>query len=141
MESRLLPIAEEIAKYWQPIKTSLFVSILISQHGLELGAATITGLTILVALYIFDVRRQKKASLNVYQKLGTKEQQLVTTVREIQKTGIPTLYRITETYNKNSGAMLTTEQLQQKLVDLQKTNVIQSVTRSDRDEPVKTWKA
>jgi exosortase len=141
MENLLLPIAQAIANHWQPIKTWALISVLISQHGLELATTTTLILIILVTFYIFEMRRQARVGLNVYQKLGIRDQQLVNTVREIQKTSIPTLDTITETYNKNARAKLTTDQLQQRLTDLQKTNTIRNIIVNNRDEPTKIWKA
>jgi exosortase len=141
MENQLLPIAQAIANYWQPMKTWASISVLISQHGLELATATTIILIILVTLYIFEIRRQTKAGLNVYQKLGKNDQQLVDTIRGIQKTSIPTLDAIRNIYNKKARVKLKADQLEQKLTDLQKTDAIRNIIVNNRDEPTRIWKA
>jgi exosortase len=139
MENQLLPIAEQIANQWQPIKTWALISILISQHGLELATTATAILVLLSALYIIETRRQARNSINACQKLKTNDQQLVSAVKETQKMNLPTLERIKETYEKNSNAKLTVQQLEQRLTELQNVNAVKSTLSSNRDEPIITW--
>jgi exosortase len=141
MESRLLPIAEAVANHWQPIKTWALISMLISHHGLELAITATAILVALIALYIIEVKRQTKTSMTAYQKLKTRDQQLISAVRETQKMKLPTLERIRETYEKNSNTKLTAQQLEQRLRELQKTGTVKSTLSNNTDEPVIIWKA
>jgi hypothetical protein len=141
MENQLLPIAEAIANHWQPIKTWALISMFISQHDLELATTASAILVVLSALYIIEVRRQRRTSMNAYQKLGTKDQQLVSAVKETQRTNLPTLERIREAYQKRSGAKLTAQQFEQRLTELQNVNMVKSTLSNNRDEPIITWQA
>jgi hypothetical protein len=141
MENQLLPIAEQIANQWQPIKTWALISMLISQHGLELATTATAILVLLSVLYIIEVRRQARTSMNAYQKLKTNDQQLISAVKETQKMNLPTLERIKETYEKSSSAKLTVQQLEQRLTELQNVNAVKSTLSNNRDEPTITWQA
>jgi hypothetical protein len=140
IENEIFPIAQAIAGHWQPIKTWAFISMTISQNGLGL-AVTATALLIgLVAPYIIETKKQEKANVNVYQKLGAKDQRLVDAIREVQKTDVPTLDKIRETYQRTTDIELTTEQAEQKLAELTKIGIARSIISNNRDDPVKTWK-
>jgi hypothetical protein len=141
IENHLLPIAEAMADHWQPIKTWAIISMLISQHGLELATTTTVILTLLSVLYITEVRRQGRISMNAYQKLKTNDQQLVNAVKSAQKTNSPTLERIKKTYEQSSKAKLTVTQLEQRLTELQNVNAVKSTLANNRDEPIITWRA
>jgi len=141
MESQLLPIAETVANHWQPLKTWALISMIISQHGLELATIATAILMVLTALYITEVRRQIRTSTNAYQKLGLKDQQLISAVKETQKINLPTLERIGETYAKSSNTKLKVQQLEQRLTELQKTGTVRTTLSSNRDEPIAAWKA
>jgi exosortase len=141
MESQLLPIAETVANHWQPLKTWALISMIISQHGLELATIATAILMVLSALYITEVRRQIRTSTNAYQKLGLKDQQLISAVKETQKINLPTLERIGETYAKSSNTKLKVQQLEQRLTELQKTGTVRTTLSSNRDEPIAAWKA
>jgi hypothetical protein len=141
MENQLLPIAEAIANHWQPIKTWALISMLISHHGLELATTATAILVLLSTLYIIEVRRQARTSMNAYQKLKTNDQQLISAVKETQKMNLPTLERIKETYEKSSSAKLTVQQLEQRLTELQNVNAVKSTLSNNRDEPTITWQA
>jgi len=141
MENQLLPIAEAIANHWQPIKTWALISMLISHHGLELAATATAILVLLSTLYIIEVRRQARTSMNAHRKLKTNDQQLISAVKETQKMNLPTLERIKETYEKSSSTKLTLQQLEQRLTELQNVNAVKSTLSNHRDEPIITWHA
>jgi exosortase/archaeosortase family protein len=141
MENEILPIAEAIANYWQPIKTWALVSMIISQNGLNLALGTTAFLIATVDTYFFERRTQEKTQMDAYRKLATKDQQLVDTIRKIQQTTPSTVEEIRNTYEGTTKTEVTTEQLEQKLAELSKIGVVKNVIGNDRDEPIKTWKA
>jgi exosortase len=141
IENEILPIAEAIANYWQPIKTWAQVSMIISQNGLDLALTTTTLLVATVMVYFYERKRQEKTRVDAYKKLASGDQQLVDTIRRIPKTTPATLDRIKETYQKTTNTESSIEQLQQKLTDLSKIGIVKSMTSSNSDEPTKTWKA
>jgi exosortase len=141
MENEILPIAEAIANYWQPIKTWALVSMTMSQNGLNLALGTTAFLIITVATYFFQRKRQQKTRMDAYRKLATRDQQLVETIRKIQETTPSTIEKIRETYRETAKTELTTEQLEQKLNELSKIGLVKNTISNNRDEPTRTWKA
>ena len=141
MENEILPIAEAIANYWQPIKTWALVSMTISQNGLNLALGTTAFLVITVATYFFQRKRQQKTRMDAYRKLATRDQQLVETIRKIRQTTPSTIQRIRDTYQETTNTDLTTEQVEQKLTELSKIGLVKNTIVNNRDEPTRTWKA
>jgi CRISPR/Cas system CSM-associated protein Csm4 (group 5 of RAMP superfamily) len=115
--------------------------MLISQHGLELATIATAILVLLSALYIIEVRRQARTSMNAYPKLKTNDQKLVSAVKETQKMNLSTLERIRETFEKSGNTRLTVQQLEQRLTELQNVNAVKSTLSNNRDEPTITWQA
>jgi exosortase len=140
METQLLPIAQAIANYWQPVKTWAAVSLFISQNGSGLASSTTIVLIAVASLYLVEARRREKTSMDTYKKLGTQDRQLVDTIRELQKTTLPTDDRIKKAYQQNISTELTNEQLEQKLAELQRIGITRNIISNDRDEPIRAWK-
>jgi exosortase len=141
VENQIFSVAQAIANYWQPIKTWAFVSVFISQNGLELAVTPAVLLVGTGTLYFLRLKRQERTKIYAYSKLGTKDQQLVDTIREIQERSNPTIDKIKETYQKKTGSQFTIEQLEQKLAELNRIGVLKSVLGNNRDEPIRTWNA
>jgi exosortase len=141
MEDEILPIAEAIANYWQPIKTWSLVSMTISQNGLNLALGTTAFLIVTVVTYFFQRKRQQKTRMDAYRKLATRDQQLVETVRKIQQTTPSTVERIRDIYQETAKTELTTEQLEQKLNELGKIGLVKNTISNNQDEPTRIWKA
>jgi len=76
IENQLTTMAKEIAEYWQPIKTWSQITLLISQNGITLTAATSTILTATIIVYTLERRKQRKANTNAYQKLSEPNRQI-----------------------------------------------------------------
>jgi hypothetical protein len=66
--------------------------------------------------------------------------QTIDTVRETEKTTMPTLDNIRTTYQRRVGQPIDEEQLLQKLSELEKTGIIKSKVANKQDEPIQTWK-
>jgi hypothetical protein len=140
METQLLPIAQAIANYWQPVKTWAAISMLISQNGSELALTTTIALIVVASIYLIEARRREKTNTDAYKKLGTQDRQLVDTIRRLQKTTFPTNDGIRKAYQQNTSIELTTEQLEQKLAELQRIGLARNIIASNRDEPIRVWK-
>jgi hypothetical protein len=141
IENEILPVAEAIANYWQPIKTWAQVSMFISQNGLNVALTTTVLLAATVTAYSYERKRQEKTQVDGYKKLATGDQQLVDTIRRVQKVTFATVDRIKDAYQKTTNTESSIEQLEQKLTDLGKIGIVKNMTSSNSDEPIKTWKA
>jgi exosortase/archaeosortase family protein len=141
IENEILPIAEAIANYWQPIKTWAQISMFISQNGMNV-AFTTTALTFATAIvYLYEKRRQERTRTSGYKKLAFRDQQLIDAIRRTQEKNPATVERIKEAYQATSKTESSTEQLEQKLAELSKIGVVKVATDGNRDEPIKAWKA
>ena len=137
----LLPFATAIVKHWEPIQTWASTAILISQSGAHLIAITTLLLAFLIAFYLFEKLKQRKANTNAYHKLSKPNKQIIDTVLETQKTATPTLNAIAATHNKRTGKSITKEEMFYRLSEVEKTGIIKSYIANNQDEPTQAWKA
>jgi exosortase len=140
IKPQLLPIAKAMADYWQPIKTWTFISMTLSRQGLQIATATAAFIIALSAFYILELKRQTTANANAYRKLSQQNQQLFNAIQKTQRTTLPTINRISETYRTTTGDTITATQLEQRIAELEKTEIITSQITNDQDEPAHTWK-
>lgn len=140
IENQLVTLATAIASYWQPIKTWSQVTMLISQNGANLAILMSILLSFIIILYLFEIRRQRKANANAYQKLSTPNRQIIDIVRETEKTTTPTLDNIATVCQKAIGQPIDKESLLGKLYELEETGIIKSTVTNKKDEPIQTWK-
>jgi len=140
VEAVYLPVAQSIANYWQPIKTSSLLTAILSQHGDNITLATAIVFVFTLFLISIDKRKQKNANFNAYQKLSKPDKQIIEVLRQTEKTaGTSTLSAITIAYKNIAGEDITDEKLLQKLTKAQEIGVIKSKIASRDDEPVQTW--
>lgn len=137
---KLIPVATEIVKHWQPIKTWMQLSLLLSQNGIYLAALTTVLLIGVIVLYGLENRKQKKANSNVYQKLSKQTKQIIDIVREAQETAIPTLSAIATKYRNKTKETIEKEELFHRLLEAEKTGIIKSYIANKQDEPIQAWK-
>lgn len=141
METKLLPIAEAIVNYWQPVKTWATISMFISRNGSGLASITTVVLIALSALQLAETKRHRKTSIGTYEKLGTKDRQLIDLIQKIQETNFPTIDKIRKAYQRTAGgSMLTREQMEQKLTELQRIGIAKNIISSNRDVPIRVWR-
>jgi len=140
IENQLVTLATAITAYWQPIKTWSQITMLISQNGPNLATATGTMVIATTILYYFQTKRRKKANTTAYEKLSKPNQEIVDTIHKTEKRTQPTLNNIKTTYEETTKQPIDPEQLQQKLLELEKTSIIESSIANKQDEPIQTWK-
>jgi len=135
IEDQLLPVAEAIANYWQPIKEWTQIALTISQNGLALTAATATLLATIIILCSLSNRREKDRNYKVYQKLSKTTKQIIDAVSQTEKGETPTVENIAkkceDTHLKN---------VLHELHEIQKMGLVKSQVVNKQDEPIQTWK-
>jgi len=139
VEKVYLPVAQNIANYWQPIKTSSQITAIITQYR---DTIVITATILLIGtiiLYALDRRRERKANFNAYQKLSKPNKQIIDILTQTEKTTTPTLNAIAAKYQNTTGENIDREKLLQKLVEAQKIGIIKSNIVSKNDEPIQIW--
>jgi exosortase len=138
LEVQLVTLATAIADYWQPIQTWSETTLIISQNGITLSAATSIALALTLFYYEAEARKRRKASLTATAKLTSSSRDIVEAVQKTKKPA--TLENLAATLQKSTGQKPTTEQLERRLQELEKTGIIKASVHSQNDEPVQTWK-
>ena len=91
-------------------------------------------------MYTLERRKQRKANTNAYQKLSEPNRQIIDAVQKTEKTTLPTLNNIAKTYRKTTKKSIRKKRLLQKLLELEKTGLIESRIANKQDEPIQTWR-
>jgi hypothetical protein len=136
-EDELLPFAQAIADYWQPLKTWTPIALTLSQNGLSFTMVTAALLFATVIINIYEKRRGRNAKTRAYQKLSKTDQQLMDA---IQKTEKPTLTSIGSTYESITHGKANPETLYQELERAERAGLISREIISQQDEPMQVWK-
>lgn len=151
-EALLLPIAQDINNYWQPIKTWTTVALAISQSGLALSG-TATTMLIALLVYMLFLGRQERASLmRLYGKLPEQTQLLAKAVGNAQIEGNPTEENILGELEKlkampglkeDTGSLLLNDphELRTKLLEMEHMGLVKRVLSSHDDQPVVQWRS
>jgi len=134
-EDELLPFATALANHWEPIKTWTVVAMFLNQNSLILAATAVAFLMAIFIFYLYEIRKQQKANEVVYQKLSKPNQQLLDII-----TKKSTLTQIAEAYQQVTGEPITSEQIQQRITDLERTGIVKTKITNNQDEPKQIWK-
>jgi hypothetical protein len=140
VENELLPFATAIVNYWQPIKVWAAIGITLSSNGITLAEITIALLAAIIVFYTFETIKQRRANARAYQKLSSRNKQIIDAIAKTEKTKKPTLQAIADTYESKTGRKIDEKDLLQKLSETEKTGIIGSTTANIQDEPTRTWK-
>lgn len=140
-EELLLPIAEQVNNYWQPLKTWTAIALAISQNGLGLSAVTVALLVALIVYRLILNRQEKTSLLILYKKLPTQTQQLITAVQGAQKQGNPTTEGIAQEIEKQTNTPAHSAWLKEKLNEAENTGLIKKVLVNCEDKPAYAWRS
>jgi len=133
-------LSQNIANYWQPIKTSSQIATIISQNGNRLLLIAGVSLAGAVTLYALERRTRRKANAAAYEKLSAPDKKIIDTLRQTEVATTPTLNAITAKYLSATGKNIDKENLLRKLSEAEKMGLIKSCLVSKQDEPVQIWK-
>jgi exosortase len=137
----LLPIAQSINDYWEPIKTWTTIALTISQNGLALSAATTILLLALIIYRVILGQQEKTSLLTLYSKLPQKNQLLIKAVENAKKQGNPTTNGIAEELAKLTNSEVNHEQLKDELEEAEKIGLIEKTLQNKEDKPAYAWKS
>jgi hypothetical protein len=140
IENQLVAFGTEIADYWEPIKTWSQAALLISRNSASLLGMASALLVVMVVLYTFETKRQRKGNAELYQKLCESDRRIIGSVRETEKHAMPTLDNIATTYQKTIGHSVDVDRLLQRLVELAKVGIVRSSVANKQDQPTQIWK-
>lgn len=139
-KTQLTTAAQAIVNYWQPAKTWSQISLLISQNGDILAAATTAGIALFPIWSAIETRREKQRNTIAFQKLPEENQQTVKSVCRAQETSIPTLNNITSSYTVITQKPTSTAEMLEKLSHIEKIGLVRREIGNIDDHPTQTWK-
>jgi exosortase len=140
IENQLVTVGTEIANYLEPIKTWSQITMLVSQNGINLAAATSAILIATVIVYFVETRKQRRVNKNTYEKLSRPNRQMIDVLLETENHARPTLDNIKTAYQETIGHHIDSEQLLQKLTLLENSQIIKRSVANVQDEPTQIWK-
>ena len=135
-ETLLLPIAQAVNDYWQPIKTWTPVALTISQNGLALSAISIALLLLLLIYRTWLNYQDKKSLLILYGKLPTQKQELIKAIADAKKEINPTTDGIAAKLGTSD-----LRQLEAELREAEKVGLVQKALISKEDKPAYEWRS
>jgi len=138
VEQQLMALAIAIVNYWQPTQIWSEGALIVSQNGITLSTITSAALAATLIYYAAETRKRRRANLKATSKLTSLGIEIV---RAIQKTRRPaTLENLASTLQKNTGQTMVSDQLEQRLMELENAGIIRSQIYNQNDTPVQTWK-
>ena len=140
-ENGLLPIAQAINNYWQPIQTWTVVALALSENGLALSVAASAVFAAIILYSVFYGWKEKKLLVNLYGKLSEQNKNLVKAVLNAQKQGNPTNVGILTELQKLTGDRIDQTFLAEKLAEAETAGLITKTLGSKEDIPVIWWKS
>lgn len=139
-ETELVPFAQAINEYWQPIKSWTQIALTISQNGLILSAST-AGLLVVVLLYWTLLNWQDTLSLLLlYGKLPEQNRLIIQAVRNASKTSRPTTANIAHQLTELTKNPASVDKLTGKLEDAANVGLLKKSIDNGADEPLVTWR-
>jgi len=140
-EQQLQPLALAMADYWQPLKTWDFAALFLSQNSITLAETATVLLAVTLIISLYKTRERKKVNKVASQKLSKQNQQLIESIRKVEKPLTANLDKIREIYEQTMGKAFSDEQLQKDLLGLEKTGLISRRIVNVNDSPVQEWRA
>jgi hypothetical protein len=138
-ERGLLPFAESIYEYWQPVSTWSHNVLSIARDGLMFIYILLTGLAgaVMYALYLYLDHRRTAQKL--YLKITDEtDKEIIKAVKSLGSAGTETA--IKNKLKEQTGKEMDTDTLIQKLENAKSIGLIQNTIVKIDDEPKFTWK-
>jgi len=139
VEEELLPFAEAIVSYWEPIGTWSQITWLISRNGITLMVMTILSLAILLVYQIINQIQRKRLNRKIYRSLALEEKLMLQAVYQAKKEKL-TANAIALHYEKIAGKPIELKTLIQRLQEAGEAGLVEPVITSEEDEPILTWR-
>lgn len=139
LENGLLPLAEDINDYWQPMKPWTTVALAISQNGLLFSIVTSILLVVCFFYSVFLSRRDKLFVRKLYQKLSEQDKLVVDAVVNAERMGYSATSRVKEWFGKLSKVSYSDEWFSAKLEEADKAGLIAQTLKNFDDVPTVVW--
>jgi len=142
IEDALLPFAQAIVNYWQPVKTWSWLALALAQNATTLMLIPIVLVVIITVVHIINTRRKKNLNTQTLNKIASQqEKQIIKTIHQTTKKQNLTLNEIATNYQKKSGQPIEPNLLHQKLEEAERAGLVERTIISREDEPYLIWKS
>ncbi len=141
LENQLLPVAQSIASYWEPLKTQSLISIGIPMQQSLLVLAT-AFVAVTKTVEHTQKWRKKNSNLRIFNSFATAEEKLVLkTIQELtKKAKTVQTSLIAETLTTETNNPFKIEDLTDILERLETYNLIRREVVNVKGKPLQTWK-
>jgi len=140
-KQKLLDVGENIAAYWEPLKTQSLVSLGIPTIQVLLVSTVLFAVIIQTAQYTKELGR-KATNLKIFERLASPDEKLLyQTIKDLsQTTKETTVQKITAAFEKVTCKVAEMNRLIEMLRNQEKVGVIRPDIVSVLDEPKLVWK-
>jgi exosortase/archaeosortase family protein len=139
-EKQLLPIAESINNYWQPIQTWTAVALAISQNGLLLSVAAFVLLGVLIFYRVLLGRQEKLMLMRLFGKLPSQDILLLKAVDNAEQSGLSSTNSVIKEYGKLNGSAPDVDWINEKLKQAQRNGLVNHKLVNNGDKPELKWR-
>ena len=137
----MLTLAEAVSSYWQGVSIWSGVMIIETKYGVSVAVGLILFLLIVTLfLYYSSKVRQIKENRLTYSKLSQRNKEFLDAVRRLERRSYLTFERITAYFQNEIGEEIRTNELIEKLSEMEKIGLLKSSIMNKEDNPKKTWK-
>lgn len=137
-EEQLLPIANEIVRYWQPVKQWSQIVLTFAIYRNELFAVMLISIVALISYNVARSYLNKKSLYYMYSKIASETDKQI--LKAASQTKIPTAEQIASTYHEISGKNMKLGELIEKLGQAEKTGLIKREVLNFEDNPLLVWR-
>jgi hypothetical protein len=141
VENQMLTLAEAVSSYWQGVSIWSGVMVIETQYGVSVAVGLILLLLIVTLfLYYSSKVRQTKENRLTYSKLSQRNKEFLDAVRRLERRSYLTFERIAAYFQNEIGEEIRTNELIEKLSEMEKIGLLKSSIMNKEDNPKKTWK-
>jgi exosortase len=141
LEEELLPFANSIAEYWEPVKSKALISLGVPILQSMLVIAICFVVIAKVARYTRD-QRKRSDNLKIFERFASPNEKLVfQTIRSLsEENKALTTQAVASALEKNTGKRMQSNELMNVLSRLEEHGLIRRDIANVKDEPVLIWK-
>jgi len=140
IEDTMLPFAKAIVNHWQPIKTWGKIALALSQNGPTLITITTGAFATLTTVWVIQQQLQKRQNKKAYQKISEKDKKILQAIKKTNKNQRGTPQEIATTYNELNPDKIQTDDLHEKLSNLEEVGLTKQAITNKNDQPILKWK-
>jgi exosortase len=139
VEATLQTFGENVANYWEPLKTWVPIALLLSQNANILATIFTAGLILLIPVAALKQIQKQGSRKNIYFKLSDQDKKIYNSLKQTQKNILPTTKNIQNAYQTVYQENIEENLLIEKLTQLAEDGMIMETIKKVDDEPVKVW--